>query len=133
MAIDIKKALKNERFKPVGTLSNYDFNNISGNSSIGHYQYHSIGGHFTFREQENILELKKITLEDFIEKLLEKSRHYLAAVKIEVVKKNDGKYNIAFFSEDGTEYSYLKSDTSLFLLLIAFYKYSKKTFYLNDS
>lgn len=132
MIIDYKNLISKENINLIGVLNNNDFNEITGKKSVGHYQYDKKEKYFTFREQLEIHNLKKIQMSDFLNCLDDKLREISDISDVEI-KNNDGKYILFFNNADGKKHSFQRSNKNIMDLIIEFYFHLKKENYLKKA
>lgn len=130
--IDFKFAIYKENIKPVPIVSNLEFCKITGTSSIGHYQYDKVGQYFTYREQLDIHNLKKINLLDFVS-LVEKRIKENMNIERFSVEEVENRYSIIFQRNDGGLYKFQRAHKEVFELIIDFYDYAKNKAMLRAS
>lgn len=106
----IIELLKKEDYKPNSILNNKNFNNITNFCSIGNYQFDKNEKVFLYRELGSILDLKKLTLDNFFILIEEKIYFYLKS-KIYIEAKEN---KFCFYSKSNNTFILRAVDDSLF-------------------
>lgn len=102
--------LKKENYKPTLILNNRNFNNITNFCSIGNYQFDINEKVFLYRELDDILNIKKLTLDKFFILIEEKIYFYLKS-KIYVETKEN---KFCFYTKSNNTFILKAVDDSLF-------------------
>lgn len=132
MISDYYNLICKDNIKLIGALSNNDFNLITGNKSVGHYQYDKKEKYFTFREQYEIHILKKIDMKDFLS-CLDKKFEDMGGINNIEIRNTEGKYILFFSNAIGQKYSYQKSNKNIMDLIIDFYYSFKREYSLRKA